>query len=120
MDSHWASFLVVSAVFAGFSGAASIWGRVQRRQRLKQEAAWQALLQPDGAALPAAARRRRRSALPPDPTAADCPSFVTDSDSRRAALDAVFERMSQDAPAHLGAALSTTGRRAVRRNPEAA
>ena len=87
MDSQWTSFLVVGAVFAGFSGAAWIWGRVQRRQRLKQEAAWQALLQPDGTALPAAAARSRRS-LPPDPTAADCPSFVTDSDSRRAALDA--------------------------------
>jgi transketolase len=119
MDSHWTSFLVVGAVFAAFSGAASIWGRVQRRQRLKQEAAWQALLQPEGTALPAAAARSRRL-LPPDPTAADCPSFVTDSDSRRAALDAVLERMSQDVPAHAGAEASAAERRAVRRDPEAA
>lgn len=109
---------MVGAVFAVFSGAASAWGHMQRRQRLKQEAAWQALLQPDGAALHTAARRRR--ALPPDPTAADCPSFVTDSDSRRAALDAVLERMSQDTPAHASAEASATGRRAVRRDPEAA
>jgi hypothetical protein len=101
MDSHWSSLLVVAAVFAAFSGTASAWGHLQRRKRGKQEAAWLALLQAEGNPLTSSAAapgRAMRGALPPDPGFADGPSFATDSDSRRAALDGALERMSRQAP----------------------
>ncbi len=103
MDSHWSSFLVVAAVFTAFSGAASVWGRVQRRRHERRQATWQALLQPDSMQTSAAGAvatqpAPRRSALPPDPSFADSPSFVSDSDSRRAALDEALERMSRQSP----------------------
>jgi len=100
MESHWSSVLVVAAVFTAFSGAASAWGRLQRRRHQKQAASWRALLRPEGAELapgePAAPRDERRS-LPPDPSFEDSPSLVSDSDSRRAALDETLERMSRQA-----------------------
>lgn len=103
MESHWSSFLVVAAVFTVFSGTASLWGRLQRRKRERQEATWQGLLQTqdkpsEPAAEPAATSPRQASTLPPDPSFADSPSFVSDSDSRRAALDEALERMSRQAP----------------------
>jgi hypothetical protein len=107
MDLHWTSLLVVAAVFTAFSGTASVWGRLQRRRRVKQEAVWQALLSPEGGhddqvrrtTTVSALSRPARQTLPPDPSFADSPSFVSDSDSRRAALDEALDRMSRQAPA---------------------
>jgi len=95
MDSHWSSFLVVAAVFSVFSGAASVWGHVRRRRHLRQQATWQALLQTGGTPATAA----------PGGVDADAAKFsagLSDSDSRRAALDEALDRMSRPSPAPAG------------------